>query len=162
MEALEDPELDENDRVEAALDMLFLDPLEEFPSMEAAMAGLYWFLDGGQDRGNDKAGPRLVDWEHDWERIIAPVNRVLGQDARAVRYDREHNTGGLHWWTFLAAYMEIGNDCLMAQIVSIRDKKKRGQKLDKSEREWARRNHSLVEIPTKYTDAEKQIEKEWT
>ena len=137
MEALQDPELDDNEKILAALDIFYLEDPETLPDLQTAVAALYWFLDGGQDRGNDKAGPRLVDWEHDWERIIAPVNRVLGFDARTVRPDADG--AGLHWWTFLAAYS-----------------------LDKSEREWYRRNRSMVDLPTNYTDAEKEIERQWT
>ena len=32
----------------------------------------------------------------DFPRIIAPVNRVLGYETRAVDYDIETNTGGIH------------------------------------------------------------------
>lgn len=160
MEALQDPELDDNEKILAALDIFYLEDPETLPDLQTAVAALYWFLDGGQDRGNDKAGPRLVDWGHDWERIIAPVNRVLGFDARTVRPDADG--AGLHWWTFLAAYMEIGGDCLLSQVVQIREKIKRGKRLDKSEREWYRRNRSMVDLPTNYTEAEKEIERQWT
>ncbi len=90
------------------------------------------------------------------------MNRVLGYEARAVPYDPETNAGGLHWWTFIAAYMEIGNDCSIAQIVSIRDKLARGKKLEKHEREWYRRNRELVDIPMRTTESEDAILKEWT
>jgi hypothetical protein len=74
----------------------------------------------------------------------------------------ENNTGGLHWWTFLAAYMEMGGDCLMSQIVHIRDKQAHGKPLDKQERQWLRRNRNLVELRPKFTSAEEDLIKKWT
>ena len=108
-----------------------------------------------------KKHPKLTDFEQDFEFIIAPVNRVLGYESRAVEYDPENNTGGVHWWTFLAAYMEIGGDCLYSQIVSIRDKKQRRKKLEKWEKDWLRRNSDIVNLRTKYTDEENKFFNEW-
>ena len=159
IEAINDPDLDDWDRSEVALSIFYPD-LDEIPDLQEALAFLMWFIDCG---GNEqkKKGRQLIDWERDFERIIAPINRVLGYEARAVPVDEE--TGqGLHWWTFISAYMEIGPDCLISQVVNIRDKLARGKKLEKHEREWYRRNKSLVDLPTHYSDAEKELEKEWT
>lgn len=160
MEAMNDPELDDKDKAVAVITIFFPKP-ERVTNYEEALKAAFRFVDGGSER-KGKASARLVDWEQDFERIIAPVNRVLGYEARAVPYDTDTNSGGLHWWTFLAAYMEIGGDCLFSQIVSIRDKIKRGKKLEKHEREWYRRNRELVDIQTHYTETEKELEREWT
>lgn len=167
MEAMNDPELDDGDRAVVAL-QLFYPKLEDVTEYEEAIKECFIFLDGGtQSKG--KGGARLVDWEQDFQHIISPVNRVLGFEARAVPYkewyddnDGWHSEGGLHWWTFLAAYMEMGSDCMFSTIVSIRDKVKRHKKLNKEEREWYRRNRDLVDIKTQYTEAENDLEKEWT
>lgn len=78
-----------------------------------------------------------------------------------MEYDLKTNTGGLHWWTFLSAYYEIG-DCLFAQIVRIREKKAKGKALDKSDREFYRKNRALIDIKTHYTEAEDDLVKMWT
>ena len=152
MEALNDPDLDDYDKTEAMLE-IFYPELDQISDYEEAVAQALWFIDGGRTALKKKS-PRLVDWEHDFERIIAPVNRVLGYEARAAEY--------LHWWTFLAAYMEMGPDSVFSQVVSIRDKKARGKKLEKHEREWYRRNREMVDLPSHYTEAERALEKEWT
>ena len=77
-------------------------------------------------------------------------------------YDIDTNTGGLHWWTFMSAYMEIGGDCLFSQIVSIRDKQARGEKLDKSERKWLRRNNDIIQLRQRFSDSENEIIDAWT
>ena len=71
------------------------------------------------------------------------------------------NTGGVHWWTFLAAYMEIG-DCLFAQIVRIREKRLKGKKLSKEDQYFYRKNREIVDIKTHYTSVENDLVKAWT
>jgi len=93
-----------------------------------------------------------MDWEQDFPIIAAPVNRVLGFECREVPY--------LHWWTFLAAYNEIG-DCLFANVVSIRKKKAQGKKLDKADQAFARENSDLVNFRVKATAAEEAVFEEW-
>lgn len=95
-----------------------------------------------------KKSPKLVDWEQDYPLILPPINRIFGRDIRGIPYDAETNTGGVHWWTFLGAYNNLG-DCTFAQVVRIRDKKARGKTLEKDEREWYRRNSDLVNIKNK-------------
>lgn len=165
LEAISDPELNDGDRAAVALSLFY--PVMDFTDYDEALAQCFDFMDGGGPK-KKKGGPRLVDWGQDFHHIIAPINRVLGYEARAVPYkewydeDGWHCEGGLHWWTFLSAYMEIGNDCMFSKIVEIRDKVKRGKKLNKEEREWYRRNRDIVDIKTRYTEAETDIEKEWT
>lgn len=155
-----DPELSNDDKAEALINMFYCDP-ETVSDVKKAVDACYKFIDMGSQRPNKKS-PRLTDWKQDYEYIIAPVNRVLGYEARAVAYDIASNTGGVHWWTFMSAYMEIGSDCLFSQIVSIRDKQARGKKLEKNEREWLRRNGDLVKIKTEYTSAENSLIGSWT
>ena len=157
---LNDPDLSNEDKAEALIDMFYCQP-ESVPNAKAAVDACFSFIDTESHRPQKKS-PRLTDWKQDYEYIIAPVNRVLGYEARAVRYDVDTNTGGVHWWTFLAAYMEIGSDCLFSQIVSIRDKQARGKKLEKHEREWLKRNGDLVKIKTEYSSSENDLINAWT
>ena len=110
-----------------------------------------WFLRGGTEEPPQK-GPRLVDWAQDLPYIAAPINRVLGREIRSADY--------LHWWTFLAAYYEIG-DCTFAQIVRVRDKLARGKPLDQAERAWYAQNRHLVEFKRKYTEREEAALNRW-
>lgn len=154
---LEDAELDVTDKAEALITMFYIEPPE---NVKAAIDACFDFID--MSKREKKKSPRLTDWEQDFDYIVAPVNRVLGYDCRGVEYDPESNTGGLHWWTFLAAYMEIGGDCLYSQIVSIRDKQARKKKLEKHERDWLRRNGDLVRIKSRYSSEDEKLLKEWT
>lgn len=152
--ALADPDLTHREKTLAALCICYL-RLEEIPPEQyrEALERCFWFLDGGeQPVQGGRPGPRLMDWEQDFPRIVAPVNRVLGREVRE---------GPCHWWTFLAAYYEIGGDCLFAQIVRVRDALARGKGLDKADRAWYRRNRELVDLRQRYTGEEEQLLKEW-
>lgn len=152
---LNDPELPEWRRVYDAM-YIFYPDYESIPEsdQEEALRQCFWFINGGKEDSNTKKSPQLVSWEQDFPLIVAPVNRVLGREIRAMEY--------LHWWSFLSAYMEIGGDCTFAQVVGIRDKQSRGKSLDKSEKEWLRRNRDIVDIKKKYTHEENELLKQWT
>lgn len=97
------------------------------------------FIDCGiRDDGTPK--PRLMDWEQDAPIIVPAVNKVCNFDVRSVKY--------MHWWTFFGYYMEIG-ECMLSTVVSIRDKKRRGKKLEKWEQEFYRNNKHIVDLRAK-------------
>ncbi|MBQ0067677.1 MAG: hypothetical protein KBS60_05815 [Phascolarctobacterium sp.] len=152
IEMLNDPDLDQRDKGECLLTMFYLHAEQLKPAdIEQAVAECYRFIDM-DDSHPKKKSARIVDWEQDFNYIIAPVNRVLGFEARACEY--------LHWWTFMGAYMEIGGDCLFSQIVNIRDKQARGEKLEKHERKWLNRNRGLVELKSRFSEKDNEMLKQ--
>lgn len=159
-EAMNDPDLNDQERTLAVLQMFYPD-FDCIEDHNSAIKECLKFINGGQDEKKDGKQPRLISWEQDFPYIVAPVNRVLGQEIRGIEYDVETNTGGLHWWTFLSAYFEIG-DCLFAQIVRIRDKKARGKKLEKSEQEFYKKNRDLIDVKVHYSESENDLVKMWT
>lgn len=108
------------------------------------------FIDMGTEP-SDKKSPRLMDWEQDATLIIPAVNRVVGHEVRADKY--------MHWWTFLSAYMEIG-ECTFSHILSIRQKKATGKKLEKWEQEYIRNNKEIVLLKDKLSEEEKKEREE--
>lgn len=150
-EVLNDTELSDQERAFEAL-TIFYPEFDEIQDLDTASRWLFWFINRGE-KIQKKKQRDLVDWQKDFNIIVAPVNRVIGYETRAVGYDPITNTGGLHWWTWMAAYMEIG-DCLFAQVVGIRSKLAQNKPLDKSDREFYRNNRELVDIETKYTPDE--------
>lgn len=158
-EAINDPNMGDQERVIAVLTMFYPD-YENLPDYEEAVKKLFCFINGGEEATDRRKRPKLVDWQQDYRLIIAPVNRVLGQESRSIHYDAKTNTGGLHWWTFLAAYQEIG-DCLFAQVVRIRSKRSKGKKLDKAEQEFYRKNRDIIDIKTRYSKEEEAFFAQW-
>lgn len=158
-EAINDPDMDNQERVIAILAMFYPD-YDRITDYETATKELFKFINGGEESTAQRKHTKLVDWQQDYRLIIAPINRVLGQETRSIHYDAKTNTGGLHWWTFLSAYYEIG-DCLFAQVVRIRDKKEKRKKLDKSEQEFYRKNRDIIDIKTKYSKTEEELFAQW-
>lgn len=159
-EALNDPDLEQWERILAALQIFYID-FDQLTDYNTAAVECFKFINGGNEDDTKKKSPKLMDWEQDFPYIVAPVNRIIGKEIRSIPYDEETNTGGLHWWTFLSAYTEIG-ECFFAQVVRIRDLKARGKTLDKSDREFYRRNRDVIDIKTRYSDAENELLSAWT
>lgn len=152
--ALSDPELDGEAKGAALLTIFYPDfaqiPPESWPK---AVDRCMWFISGGREDRDTKNRPQLISWAQDFPLIVGPVNRAIGGEIREMP--------SLHWWTFLSAFAEIG-DCTFAQVVRIRERKATGKALDKTEREWYRKNRHLVDIKRVYTDAENDILEAWS
>lgn len=116
-----------------------------------ALKAVSEFIDMGVEENSDKPNPRLMDWEQDATLIIPAVNRVVGREIRADKY--------MHWWTFLSAYMEIG-ECTFSHILSIRQKKATGKKLEKWEQDYIRENKDVVLLKDKLSEQEKKEREE--
>ena len=159
-EVLNDADLNDNARAYTVLNMFYMD-FDSLTDYEAAVKECFRFINGGNIEENQKRRVQLMNWAQDFQYIVAPVNRVLGYEMRAVDYDFAENTGGIHWWTFLSAYLEIG-DCLFAQIVRIRDLKSKGKPLDKQDREFYKNNRNIIDLKVKVSDAENELIKQWT
>ena len=154
MLAMNDPELDDMQRTLAVLDIFYPDfdsiPLEHY---KEAIEKVLWFIQCGDQNDNTKRkAPKLMDWDQDFQYIVAPINRVVGQEIRSIPY--------LHWWSFISAYYEIG-DCYFAQVVRIRNKKAKGALKDKADKDFYKENRSVIDFKTHYTSAEEAFLKNW-
>ena len=150
LEISNDTEINEQERYWLSL-LFFYTDFQNMPEEDyrEALEKCYWFINGGQNENpKNKNAPRLMDWEKDFPYIIAPINRVIGREIRADKH--------LHWWTFLSAYMEIG-ECTLAQIVHIRDCKRQGKKLTDFDKEWYRKNRDIVDLAPKYTAKDNEL-----
>ena len=140
---LQDPALPEFIRWQVALGLFFKQEVAPEHSQEA-MAYLAWFLTGGNPEG-DQPGPKLLDWEQDAAAIVSDINRIAGQEIRALPF--------LHWWTFLSWFHGIGQG-QVSVLVSIRDKLRRGKKLEGWEKEFYRQNRDRIQLKKKYSPQE--------
>ena len=139
--ALSDPELNERDRAAVLLMILYEDYRAAAEHAEEAISKALWFIGCGDGSDGQTKKPKLMDWEQDFPILVGAVNRVAGTEIRALPY--------LHWWTFIAYYMEIG-DCTFAQVVSIRNKQKRHKKLEDWEKEYYKENKSIIDMKSSH------------
>ena len=148
LRAYNDPNLPGWAKTKVLLTIMYID-IDTIPEdlMQEAADKAIDFIDMGI---HAEDGPRVMDWDQDAAIIIPAINKVAGREVRAEKY--------LHWWTFLGYYMEIG-DSLFSQVISIRDKKAHGKKLEKWEKEFEQQNKDLVRLKVKQTDEEEAREK---
>lgn len=148
-QAMNDLELSDHEKMHVMLECLYED-IDSIPdeSLQEAIEQANWFLDGGKMFQDKEVQPkRLLDWEQDEQLIFPAINKVAGFETRSV----EH----IHLWTFLGFFSEIGEG-LFSTVLSIRHRKSKGKKLDKHEEEFYKENKSMIDLQTKYTEAEQK------
>lgn len=152
--ALNDDELTDEEKVKCAL-FIFYENISEIDDCGMAIKEMFRIMNNGEEDEETDNKPQLMDWEHDFKQLAPPISRVLGYDVRTT----EKYT---HWYSFLGGYMEIGGECTFATIVSIRNKRAKGQKLEKWELDFLRENRKMIDLPQKITAEEKYIlNSEW-
>ena len=92
-EALEDKELNEQEKMYIMLARMYVDfnnmPKEFY---QEACEKVNKFMEC-HSREDDKKNPKLINWEKDEQMIFPAINAVAGCEVRSVEY--------MHWWTFL-------------------------------------------------------------
>lgn len=148
--ACADPDYTEKEKLWILMRRIFRDGFYEIPPeyMEEALQKAKWFLDCGQEEDNRKPPIKVLDWEQDEPIIFPAVNKIAGMETRSQEY--------IHWWTFMGYFSEIEEGTLSV-VLGIRQKKAKGKKLEKWEREFYRNNKKLCDLKRRYT-AEEQAE----
>lgn len=96
------------------------------------------FLNGGKsDEEENETGLRLYSFSKDANFIYAAFKQTHGVDL---------NKDNLHWWIFLALFMDLGADTTFCNLVSLRKRIKTG-KASKDERAAAREMGELFDVP---------------
>ena len=149
LQMLDNPDLTTQERVEVALAMFYDDDNYLIDITQAANA-MFEFISycSEEDTNPTRTQTRLYDWEQDFDIITSAVNKVLTYDVRGKDF--------LHWWTFLSAFMEIG-DGTFNTFVQIRDKQRRGRKLEKWEKEILRDNGDRIRLKKRVDETTQNI-----
>lgn len=148
--AFEDPELTEHEKQAVLLENLYPEPPHDLTG--AILQGVK-FLNGGESEANGDGadGPRLYSFAHDAKLIFAAFRQTHGIDLE---------TAELHWWKFLALFMDLGQDTTFCNLVSLRKRIKTG-KASKEELSAYREMRSLVDLPEPLSPAEQAAEDEF-
>ena len=152
--ALNDEELEMEYRIECAL-FIFYEDLTGLEDIQTAITEMMKIINLGEETTEEEQNkPQLMDWEHDFKQIAPPISRVLGYSVR----DEKKYT---HWYDFVGAYMEIG-DCTFSNIISIRNKRMKGKKLETWEQDFYKENKKIIDLPHKITDEEQEwLDSDW-
>ena len=159
LSAMNDPEIfepgmtEDEKKIEQTMTMLQIlyidfDSIPPKDYQEAAEKAVD-FIDCGI-KGDDKPKPRTMDWEQDAPIIAPEVSKVAGRDIRV---------GETHWWEFFGYYLGIGEG-VFSTIVSIREKRRKGKKLEKWEKEFYQNNKSLIDLKSKKIERSEEEKEE--
>jgi hypothetical protein len=134
--AFEDAELTNLEKQAVLLDNLY--PVKP-ANLQAALAQGVKFLDGGKVESGEEgeSSPRLYSFAKDAGFIFAAFKQTHGIDLE---------TAELHWWKFLALFMDLGSETTFCNLVSLRKRVKTG-KASKEERKAAREMGDIFDIP---------------
>ena len=147
IQAMNDPEMESAEKVEVA--MLLFEDIETIPSedYQAAYDAVLNFLD---HRAGDKKrpSPRVLDWEQDEDILFPAINRAAGFEVREAPY--------MHWWSFLGYLMAVDSDSVLSHVLSLRNKKAKGKRLEKWEAEYWNANRAMCELRGPETPEQKK------
>jgi len=107
--------------------------------VEAAVKRGVEFLNGGESESEENGGDqfRLYSFDKDARFITAAFQQTHGIDITKA---------DMHWWRFLALFMDLGSDTVFNNLVNLRRRVKTG-KATKEEREAARDMGDLFNLP---------------
>lgn len=135
--AFEDTELTLLEKYSIALRNMLIHQVPD-NCAEAAIAAVVDFMNGSaehspEDRAQDF---RLYSVSKDAEYIFAAFRQTHGIDL---------STAHMHWWKFLALFMDLGANTVFCQLVALRKRVKSGR-ATKEEREAAQEMGSIFEV----------------
>ena len=151
IQAFNDPDLTDQEKCYVCMKCLYTDYCKiPHSDLQSAVEKAYWFVGGGDIPKENVQSAKTMDWEQDESIIFPAVNKVAGYETRSVPY--------LHWWSFLGLFNEIGEG-LFSTVLSIRQKKAKGKKLEKFEKDFLREHKNLCELQEKKSQQEIEDEK---
>lgn len=152
--AFDDPDLTGVEQRAILLSNLYPQPVEN--AQQALEQGVK-FLNGGEDQSaGDQAGAgiKLYSFRQDARYIFAAFRQTHGIDLEEVDH--------LHWWKFLALFMDLGSETTFCNLVSLRKRIKTG-KASKEEKRIYQEMRAVIEIeePERLTAEERAQEEEF-
>lgn len=141
--ALDDPELNENDRVMVALSLLFGAGM---PPLDVALKGLQWFIQCGDDKEIEPAGKRLLWFDYDAARLYASFRQTFGIELHKIN---------LHWFEFMAMMESLDEDSAISHAIQIRGTDTSKMK-GKQRQDYERLKRNLTPTPA-LSEEEKEV-----
>lgn len=130
---LYDSDYTEFERITGCIDLLYYDIPE---SVEEAMQGITWFLNGWNHDNFEKGdNVRCVDFDIDQWRIYS---------AFLNQYHINLSEADMHWWEFMGLLTSL-NECAYTQVVGIRSEKI-NPKLSQKEKEAKKKAKRIYAI----------------
>lgn len=137
LQALEDPELTHYEKLDILVNNIYKDqiPYEDY---EEACIKASKFIDLGQEnKSSNKSSPRIFSFDKDANYIFTGINLT-----HKIDIEKEIN---MHWWKFMALFMDMSSECMFGELVYYRKRKAEG-KLTKDEKKQYEKIKDLVDL----------------
>lgn len=135
MLAFEDPELTIYEKQMIMFSNIYATLPKE--NVGEAMKCANWFLNCGKESQQGELSTRLYSFSKDAELIFAAFRQTHGIDLE---------TAQMHWWKFIALFMDLGSDTAFCNLIGLRKRVKSG-KATKEEKEAAREMGDMFDVP---------------
>lgn len=115
--AFEDDQITTFEKQAVMLNNLYIDKPKD---IQKAFERANWFLNGGETaKGNsEKEQIRLYSFSKDANFIFAAFRQTHNVDLQEAE---------MHWWKFLALFMDLGKETTFSSLVALRKKYKAGR-----------------------------------
>jgi hypothetical protein len=132
--AFEDNDLTPQEKQSVLLDNIY----QVVPGdLEQAFIQALWFLNSGRQQDAESDGARLYSFAKDASFIFSAFKQTHDLDLRNAE---------LHWWVFLALFMDLGTDTTFCQLIGLRKRLSNGT-ASKEERRAALDMGDLLNVP---------------
>jgi hypothetical protein len=134
--AFEDYELTTQEKYQIMISNLY----QEVPTnLTKAVALGIKFLNGGEESKDEDGGnsPRLYSFSQDAGYIFSAFQQTHGIDLESTP---------VHWWKFLALFMDLGSETTFCSLIGLRKRIKNGT-ATKEEKRAYREMKEIVDIP---------------
>ena len=128
MADFENPEFDQDERAYLMLNRIYVDLPEDkdLQFYQKAMEKAVKFLNAGDESAQDTEGkPRLYSFNKDARLIYSAFSQTHAVDLQ---------TADMHWWRFLALFMDLGADTAFNSMVNLRKRYHDGKLTDEEKK----------------------------
>ena len=148
--AFEDTELTGYEKQMILIKVLYPQPPV---NLQEAITQANWYLNGGKSVTAESDGTRLYSFAKDADFIFAAFRQTHNIDLRRAE---------LHWWEFMALFMDLGSETTFSSLIGLRKRVKSGT-ASKEEKKAAQDMGEMFDVPeadTRTVD-EKEAEREF-
>jgi hypothetical protein len=138
MADFENPEFDQDEKAYLMLNRLYCDLPEDrgVEFRQEALAKATKFLNAGNEIGQETEGkPRLYSFDKDAQLIYSAFSQTHGVDLQ---------TADMHWWRFIALFMDLGADTAFNSMVNLRKRYHEGKLNDEEKKLVARLGNDFL------------------
>lgn len=146
--AYEDEELTLMEKHEIMLFLLY----QNIPNnIEEALKVGMKFLDCNLENDRPNSSKKTYSFDKDAGYIYSAINQTHNIDLSNISY--------LHWWKFVYMFMDINENCLLSQMIALRQKKYKGKLTKEEKKVWSSMRSLLdLDYTTKFEEKLEETE----